>query len=201
MLTDEEGEFLVRVARLAIEEYVSNGRRIRPDCPYESLKEKRGVFVTIRRLLDGRKELRGCIGFPEPLRSLIEHTVEAAIAAATEDPRFYPLGKEELDSILVEVSVLTPLERIEVESPRDYPSKIKVGRDGLVVKWKFLSGLLLPQVPKEFGWDEVEFLSQTCMKAGAPPDCWLTEDAVLYRFQAEIFEEESPRGRVRRVEP
>lgn len=201
MLSDEEAEFLVRVARDAIEKYVRDGVRIRPSCSYPALEEKRGVFVTINRLIGGRKELRGCIGFPEPFDTLLNHTVEAAIAAATEDPRFYPLGKDELDSVLIEVSALTPLERVRVESPREYPNKVKIGRDGLMIRWRFASGLLLPQVPKEFGWDEVEFLSQTCIKAGASPDCWLTEDAEVYRFQAEILEEESPRGRVKRVEP
>ena len=97
----------------------------------------------------------------------------------------------------IEVSVLTPPEPIE-GPPHERPKKIKVGRDGLIVKKGIYSGLLLPQVPIEWGWDEEEFLSETCWKAGLPPDCWLDGDTEVYRFTAEIFEEEHPNGPVKR---
>jgi len=96
--------------------------------------------------------------------------------------------------------VLTRPELVRVEDPRDYPKAIKVGRDGLIVEKGFFRGLLLPQVPVEWGWDEETFLGQTCMKAGLYPDAWFDPDTRIYRFQAIVFEEEEPRGRVRRVE-
>ena len=200
-LTDEHGAFLVRLARRAIETYLSTGQVIRPppDTP-EELKEPMGVFVTLNRLVGGRKELRGCIGFPYPRKPLVQATIEAAIASAVEDPRFPPVELPEMDGIVVEVSVLTRPELVRVEDPRDYPKAIKVGRDGLIVEKGFFRGLLLPQVPVEWGWDEETFLSQTCMKAGLYPDAWLDPDTRIYRFQAMVFEEEEPRGRVKRVE-
>jgi len=107
---------------------------------------------------------------------------------------------DELDHVVFEVSVLTPPEPIKVENPSEYPSKIKIGRDGLIVERGFFKGLLLPQVPVEWRWDEEEFLCQCCMKAGLPPDCWLVKETKIYRFQAIIFEELSPKGEIVRKE-
>ncbi len=198
-LTDEHGAFLVRLARRAIEEYLRSRAIIEPpeDTP-EPLWEPMGVFVTLNKLVDGAKALRGCIGFPYPEKPLVRATIEAAIAAATEDPRFPPVRLPEMDSIVVEVSVLTKPELIRVEDPRDYPKAIRVGRDGLIVEKGFFRGLLLPQVPVEWGWDERTFLSQCCLKAGLYPDAWLDPDTRIYRFQAVVFEEEEPRGPVKR---
>ncbi len=97
---------------------------------------------------------------------------------------------------MFEVSVLTPPQPVKVEKPKDYPSKIKVGRDGLIVEKRYYKGLLLPQVPIEWRWEEEEFLCQCCIKAGLPPDCWLLEGTTIYKFQAIIFEEASPKGKV-----
>ena len=200
-LTDEHGAFLVRLARRAIEEYLSTGKLIEPpeEAPRE-LWEPMGVFVTLNKLTDGRKMLRGCIGFPYPEKPLVLATIEAAVASAVEDPRFPPVRLPEMDEIVVEVSILTRPEPVRVEDPRDYPRAIKVGRDGLIVEKGIFRGLLLPQVPIEWGWDEETFLSQCCMKAGLYPDAWLDKDTRIYRFQAVVFEEEAPRGPVRRVE-
>lgn len=198
-IKDEWGEFLVRLARRAVEEYVRHKRVIDPpeDTPPE-LWEKMGVFVTLNRHnVPPQTALRGCIGFPLPLYPLVEATIKAAIYAAVDDPRFPPVRESELDDLVVEVSVLTPPELVE-GPPEERPKKIKVGRDGLLIEKGIYSGLLLPQVPIEWGWDEEEFLSQTCWKAGLPPDCWLDEDTKVYRFTAEIFEEEYPRGPVKR---
>jgi len=198
-IKDEWGEFLVRLARRAIEEYVRNGRTIKPpeDTPPE-LWEKMGVFVTLnRRHAPPQTALRGCIGFPLPIYPLVEATIKAAIYAAVNDPRFPPVRESELNDLTVEVSVLTPPELIE-GPPEEKPRKIKVGRDGLIIEKGIYSGLLLPQVPLEWGWDEEEFLAQTCWKAGLPPDCWLDEDTKVYRFTAEVFEEEYPKGPARR---
>jgi uncharacterized protein (TIGR00296 family) len=189
-LSDEDGKILVKLARKAIEEYVVNGRKYVPPEEIKSrFSEKAGVFVTINRVVGEERELRGCIGFPEAILPLYEAVIEAAIAAATEDPRFEPLKKSELDKILVEVSVLTPLELIKVDSPLQYPEKIKVGEDGLMLRWRWGSGLLLPQVAVEYGWDAREFLENLCLKAGITPDSWLRKDVKIYKFQCLIWEE------------
>lgn len=196
-LSDEEGAFLVKLARRAILENLKDGRIISPpkDAP-PNLFEKRGVFVTINSVIGGEKSLRGCIGFPYPIYPLVRAVIEAAIESATRDPRFPPLRLEELNQVVLEVSVLTEPELIEVKSPLEYPSKIKIGEDGLIVERGFYRGLLLPQVPIEWGWNEEEFLSQCCLKAGLPPDCWLLKGTKIYKFQAIIFEETSPDGPV-----
>jgi len=198
-IKDEHGEFLVRLARKAIEEYLRTGKEISPpeDTPQE-LWEKMGVFVTLNRFnVPHQVALRGCIGFPLPLYPLVKATIKAAIYAAVDDPRFPPVELHELDNLAIEVSVLTPPELIEGK-PEERPKKIKVGRDGLIVEKGIYSGLLLPQVPIEWGWDEEEFLSQTCWKAGLPLDCWLDKDTRVYKFTAEIFEEEYPKGPIKR---
>ncbi|MCP8322362.1 MAG: TIGR00296 family protein [archaeon] len=201
-ISDEEGKLLVKIARDAVENYVRDCERIEPskDLP-EEFYEKCGVFVTIKKCEYGEKNLRGCIGYPYPDNPLIEAIIDSGIAAAVEDPRFEPLSADELDEVLIEVSVLTPPELIVVKSPREYPSKVKIGEDGLIFRWVWGSGLLLPQVPVEYNWDAEEFLSHTCMKAGAPPDAWLSPNVNIYKFQAIVFEELEPRGKVVRKRP
>ncbi|MGB9740686.1 MAG: TIGR00296 family protein [Candidatus Bathyarchaeia archaeon] len=195
----EEGKFLVTLARKAVEEYLKTRRKAKaPENISEKLLKPCGVFVTINSLIDGEKELRGCIGYPYPTTPLIEAVIESAISSATQDPRFYPLSMSELDNVVFEVSVLTPPQLIIVEKTSEYPTKIKVGKDGLIVERGIFKGLLLPQVPVEWGWDEEEFLCQCCIKAGLPPDAWLLKDTKIYKFQAIIFEEEKPRGEVKR---
>ena len=198
-ITDEEGAFLVKLARKAVAEYFSSKRVIEPpqDAP-PKLYEKRGVFVTIET--HPSRELRGCIGFPEPVYPLVEATIKASLASAFEDPRFPPLKRPELSKVVFEVSVLTPPQLIKVSKPTEYPSKIKVGVDGLIVERGFFRGLLLPQVAVEYGWDEEEFLTQCCLKALLPPDAWLDPHTKVYKFQAEVFEEEAPEGPVKRRE-
>ena len=193
-VTPEEGRFLVKLAREAAEVYVRSGKKIEPP-PFtpERLFEKKGVFVTIKTYPN--KELRGCIGYPEPIMPLVLATIDAAIAAAVNDPRFYPVTPQEFDNLAFEVTVLTPPQPIDAE-PEDRPKVIRVGRDGLIVRCGFHSGLLLPQVPVEWGWSEEEFLSQTCVKAGLSPDCWLRPDCKFYKFQGQIFTEVEPYGEV-----
>ena len=202
--TDDEGKFLVRLARKTVETYVTKKERIHPpqDTP-EKLKKESGVFVTLNRLIEREKkkhELRGCIGYPLPIKPLVEATIDVAIEAATADPRFHPVTPSELDSIVVEVSILTPPKVIEVNDPLEYPAKIEIGRDGLIVEYGFYRGLLLPQVPVEEKWDVVQFLSYTCYKAGLPANCWKKKDITIKAFQAEIFEEVEPRDKIRRKE-
>jgi len=160
--------------------------------------EARGVFVTLNTTTPAGNSLRGCIGFPYPVKRLGDAIREAAVAAASEDPRFPPVGKGELDSIIVEVSVLT-LPR-DLDSPRrEMPLRVRIGTDGLMISRSYASGLLLPQVATEFEMDPVEFLSQACIKAGLPPGAWLDPATRVQVFQAEIFAEKKPRGEVVRV--
>ncbi len=196
--TIEEGRFLVKLARRAVEERLLSGRKlgVPSDAPQRLLEDAYGVFTTIETYRGGRRELRGCIGFPRGYRNVAAAVVEAALAAAFEDPRFPPLSKSELSEIVFEVSVLSPLEEVRVRSPREYPRAIKVGIHGLMIEAGIFGGLLLPQVPVEYGWDEEEFLCETCMKAGLTPDCWLEEGTRVYRFQAQIFAELTPGGEV-----
>ena len=198
-LSLEEGKFLVELARKAVEEYLKSRKRISAS---ENISEKLlqpcGVFVTINTIRDGEKELRGCIGYPYPTTPLVQAVIESAISSATQDPRFYPLSLSDLDNVVFEVSVLTPPQLIEVKKPSEYLTKIMVGKDGLIVERGMFKGLLLPQVSVEWEWDEEEFLCQCCIKAGLPPDCWLLKDTKIYKFQAIIFEEEKPRGEVKR---
>ncbi|MDK2372466.1 MAG: TIGR00296 family protein [Candidatus Korarchaeota archaeon] len=196
----EEGEYLVRLARKSIEHYMERRSILEVDPHYSKLKSPYGAFVTLNIYPEGN--LRGCIGYPEPILPLYRAVIRAAIAAAFEDPRFPPLAKEELDRVTVEVSILTPPERIDdkVESRLDLRRLVIVGKHGLIVRRGLYSGLLLPQVAVEYSWDSEEFLSQTCIKAGMWVDCWLKKGTEVYRFTAEIFEEEEPRGRIIRRE-
>lgn len=191
-LTDEDGTLLVQTARKIVTEYITKHSKLELD---EKIKERfsfdAGLFVT----LSVSSDLRGCIGFPMP-RRLNNALVDAAIAASTEDPRFSPVTKEELDKITFEVTVLTPPVEIKVDDPSKLASHIKVGRDGLIVRQGFYSGLLLPQVPVEYGWTEEEFLSHTCKKAGLASNCWMDKKTLVSSFEGMIFKEETPKGKV-----
>ena len=194
MLTIDEGEFLVRLARKSIEEHLS-GRRVEPPTPpSERLAEKRGVFVTLYRYPS--EELRGCIGLPYPTHRLVDAVIHAAISSATADPRFPPVRLREMDEIVIEVSVLTKPEEIKYDDPKKLPEKIVIGRDGLIIEAGGFSGLLLPQVPVEYNWTPEEYLMHLSLKAGLPSTYWLTGRARIYRFTAQIFAEKAPRGEI-----
>jgi hypothetical protein len=198
-LSQEEGEYLVKLARRAVEEYLKNGNIITPKKGTPpNLLQRCGVFVTINSVKGENKELKGCIGYPYPTTILAQAVIESAINSATQDPRFRPLAPKELDSVVFEISALTPPEQIKVDNPKKYLSQIKGGKDGLIVESGPYKGLLLPQVPVEWGWDEEEFLCQCCVKAGLPPDSWLLKGTKICKFQAIIFEEETPGGRIKR---
>ena len=194
MYSDAEGELAVRMAREAIESCVRR-RSLPPFTVPKSFERDSGVFVTINTF--PREKLRGCIGYPNPFFPLAKAVVKSA-EGATEDPRFPPLAEEELDRVVVEVSILTPPELIEAKKPKQLPSLVRIGVDGLIAARGQARGLLLPQVPVEWGWDAEEFLSQTCMKAGLLPDAWLEPETRFYRFQSEIWAETRPRGPVAR---
>ena len=196
-LSDSDGVVLVKTARKAVTEFLSNGDRIKLESDLEEkFSFNSGVFVTLNNP-DG---LRGCIGFPMPEKKLSHAIIEGAIAAATEDPRFPSVKTNELNDIVFEVTVLTPPVEIDVSDPTEYLEKIKVGRDGLIIKHSFSSGLLLPQVPVEYGWNVEEFLQHTCEKAGLSRDTWKNESVKIEKFEGIIFKEETPNGVIVREE-
>ena len=192
-----DGQFLVNLARTAIEEYLSKRHEINPpsDTP-KHLLEKSGVFVTLNSTKPAH-QLRGCIGYPFPTDSLVVATIRSAIDAATGDPRFDPVELAELkERVVVEVSVLTVPEELTAKESVERAKEIQIGRDGLIVGRGARRGLLLPQVAPEWKWDTEEFLSNCCLKVGLPPDAWLDKDTKVEKFQAIIFEESEPNGEV-----
>jgi hypothetical protein len=197
-LSDSDGVVLVKTARKAVTEFLSNGNRMKLESDLEEkFSFNSGVFVTLNNP-DG---LRGCIGFPMPEKKLSHAIIEGAIAAATEDPRFPSVKTNELNDIVFEVTVLTPPIEIDVSDPTEYLEKIKVGRDGLIIRHSFSSGLLLPQVPVEYGWNVEEFLQHTCEKAGLSRDTWKNESVKIEKFEGIIFKEETPNGAIVRGKP
>ena len=187
-LSDSDGVFLIKIARMAVTEFLSNGRRMKLESEDEiKFSFNSGVFVTLNNA-DG---LRGCIGFPMPDKKLSHGIIDAAIAAATEDPRFSPVKANEMNDIVFEVTVLTPPVEITVNDPMEYLEKIKVGRDGLIISNSFSSGLLLPQVPVEYGWNVEEFLQHTCEKAGLGKDVWKNEKVKIEKFEGIVYKEET----------
>ena len=198
-LTIEQGKQVVAIARSTLDSSIKTGKYRKLGGSDAYLGEKRGVFVTLNTVEGGRSMLRGCIGFPYPVKQLGEAVQEATVEASSYDPRFPPVRPEELDGIVVEVSVLTVPVELKVRNRKEMPSKVKVGEDGLMISTEFTSGLLLPQVATEQGWDAEEFLNQACMKAGLSPDSWLIPSTTVQTFQADIFAGSSPRGEVEHV--
>ena len=186
MLSEEEGKFLIKLARNAIETFIKERKKLEvPENTSDTLKERMGAFVTLNK--DGL--LRGCIGYSEPIEPLVDAIIDVAISAAVNDPRFSPVTTSELEDLAIEVSVLTRPELIEVNKPEDYMDKIKIGEDGLIIERGSYKGLLLPQVAVEWGWNVEEFLYNTCVKAGLTADCWLYPDVKIYKFGSQIFQE------------
>ncbi len=195
--SDEEGIFLVNLARRTVDEVVKTKQK--PETPKDTpdhLRDKSGVFVTLNSILDNRVSLRGCIGRPYPTSPLVEATIDSAVDSAVNDPRFPAIIPKELVSIIVDLSVLTPPKKIEYTKPEELLDLVKVGRDGLIASRGMFRGLLLPQVPVDWKWDTKEFLEHTCNKAGLPVDAWKDPETEFMSFQAEIFGEEKPRGNI-----
>jgi uncharacterized protein len=197
---------LVRLARMTIEKLIDVSEvsrigqegegllKVVPEKPPSAeFKVKRGVFVTIKNRED--RSLRGCIGFisPTPLWDAVQ---SAAALAAFEDPRFPPLGKDEMDKVVLEVSVMSEPSMLAGSGRESYEADIHIGQDGLIIFNHSSSGLLLPQVPIEENWDAGEFLDALCMKAGLRPETLEEKDTKIMRFQCQVFEELSPNGKV-----
>ena len=193
MYTIEDGRAAIALARKTLDRHFKAPGTKAPELS-ETFFQRSGVFVTLSRFPG--KELRGCIGYVLPVMKLKKAIEENAVNAALRDPRFPRLRKEELEKIIVEVSLLTVPEVVEYDTPEELASQVTIGQDGLIIEKSFYKGLLLPQVPVEWGWEAEEFLDHTCMKAGLPSDAWRMDKLTVKKFSAKVFSETSPRGDV-----
>ena len=184
MISDKAGEYLVNLSKDTIKHFLDTGKiMVKPtDYPIE-LDEELGVFVTLNK----KSNLRGCIGYAEPIKPAINATMEVALAAAFNDPRFNEVSENEFDDLEFEVTVLTKPEVIEVAHYKQYFDEIEIGRDGLIIQKGYARGLLLPQVAVENAFTIEDFLEHTCMKAGISADSWMDESCDVYKFQGQIF--------------
>lgn len=177
-LTPDEQRELLAIARRSIEQLLKEGKSARPKVAEKKLLEKRGAFVTIKV----KGQLRGCIGYPLPLKPLHETVSEMAVAAATQDYRFSPLRPDELPETQIEISVLT------LPRPVKDPGEVEVGRHGIIISKGRCRGLLLPQVPGEYDWDRETYLCHGCLKAGLDEQEW-RHGAEIQVFEAQVFSE------------
>lgn len=184
MISEKHGQYLVEIAKKAILTCLNEDIKMEvpKDCPKE-LMEKMGIFVTLNK----KNALRGCIGYPEPIKSAVEATIESSISAAFSDPRFPELTIDEYPDISIELTVLTEPELLEVSKPEQYLEEIELGRDGIIIQKGYRRGLLLPQVAIEHNMTVREFLEHTCMKAGISADSWMDASSEVYTFQGKIF--------------
>ena len=177
-LTDEEKQILLKVARKTLESYLVDGSM--PDFDVtDNLRKFGAAFVTLEK----RGKLRGCIGHTTAVEPLYKTVSTCAVQAAVSDSRFPPVNRAELDELHIEISVLSPMQKVESLD------EIKVGRDGLMIFKGRNRGLLLPQVATDYAWDRTTFLEQTCRKAGLPAEAYRSPETVIYKFQAVIFSE------------
>ena len=178
-LSTDDKKQLLKIARQTISNTVTgkSPASYKPESPI--FAEKRGAFVTIHK----NNQLRGCIGFLHPVKSLLETIIEKAEAAAISDPRFTPVQPNEISDIDIEISVLSPLREISDIS------EIEIGKHGLYIEKALNKGLLLPQVATEYKWDSNTFLEHTCIKAGLPTDAWKDKNTIIYIFSADVFNE------------
>ncbi|MFQ6084226.1 MAG: AmmeMemoRadiSam system protein A [Candidatus Aminicenantia bacterium] len=177
-LNENQQKFLLNLAREAIKHYLETGEKVRVKVEDEVLREKRGAFVTLKV----EDELRGCIGYPLPYKSLYQTIIDTAISAATSDFRFTPLSLSELEKTKIEVSVLS------LPQPISDFKQIEIGKHGIIISKGSFQGLLLPQVPVECNWDLETYLSHGCLKAGLSPDEW-KEGVDIKIFTAQVFSE------------
>ena len=182
-LTEEDRQALLALARQRLLEQLEQREPAGFPVGSEALQEHRPAFVTWRT---STGELRGCIGEVIAQRSLVESIERMAVASGTQDPRFPPISIDELPHLTLEISALTPMTSIK-------PENVEVGRHGLMISKGYCSGLLLPQVPLEQGWNREDFLRGLCAKAGLPDDAWQEQGVQLRSFEAEVWGEEVTR--------
>jgi len=178
MISDSEGEKLVKLARDSVVNYFKG-----VETSFGKSKNS-GVFVTIY----SRNSLRGCIGFIEPVYELNDGIVKAALSAAFSDSRFSPVKRDELSDLNFEVSVLSKPSLIDA-SGLEILSHIELGKDGLIVEKDFHKGLLLPSVATEHKMSKIEFIEHTCLKAGLDRNSWKENSCKVFKFQTQVFSE------------
>jgi uncharacterized protein (TIGR00296 family) len=193
-MNSEHGITAVKLARCIVtQETTKKKLAYMMHLPYN---EPSGVFVTINNYSDN--SLRGCIGFIEPVYPFLE-ALEHAARSACHDPRFPSLKEKELDHVVIDVTVLTSPQPIEVKEKADLLNAIRIGRDGLVLDYRGRRSVFLPQVPVEWNWNVTEYLENLCMKAGVRKDAWKEKDCHIFAFQGRLFRETSPNGDVEEV--
>jgi AmmeMemoRadiSam system protein A len=176
-LSTADKELLLHVARDSIEAHLKGKAATPVKTDSTILSEPRGAFVSLHR----QGQLRGCIGFIEAVKPLLPTVREMAAAAAFHDPRFRPLQPDELADLEIEISVLSPLRLI------NSTDEIEIGKHGLFMVRGLNRGLLLPQVATQYHWNRLQFLEQTCYKAGLPPDAWKDPQTQIFVFSAAVF--------------
>jgi uncharacterized protein len=187
-MDDKDKRLLLKLARDSIKTYFSGQKPELKEAKH--LSQKMGIFVTLH---DKRGKLRGCIGYPTPAYPLYLAVVEAARSAAFHDPRFPPVVEEELESLDIEISLLTAPALIMITHYNDYMKAISIGTDGLIIEGQGRSGLLLPQVATENDFNAQNFLNCLCQKAGMGFNDWKDPSNKIYKFQAEVFSEKTLR--------
>ena len=175
-LSAQDRQELLALAYSTVKRYVRENKVPEYKPESASLLQNCGAFVTLKK----RGQLRGCIGFIDPVLPLHQAVMQASVYAACRDSRFLPVSKDELDEIEVEISILTPLKKIA------NPNLVAVGKHGLVIEKEGKRGLLLPQVAVEHNWTRETFLERVCLKAGLPTNAWRF-GADLYVFEAIVF--------------
>ncbi len=196
-ISAEDGNTIVRAARLSIESMFSKGSQAEKELEQMLLHKvfdiKAGVFVTLCHY--HTNELRGCIGFTEHSNEIRETIVDAARAAAFEDGRFVPVSKAEIGETIVEVNLLSEAKPLP-QTPTGRKNSVKIGKDGLIVEYGIYRGLLLPSVATENGMGKEKFLEAVCEKAGLNKNYWMQKNVNIRKFETQIFKEESPNGKV-----
>ncbi len=185
MLPESAGKDLIGIARETVTAALE-GREPRISAHFiQKYSDKQGAYVALYK----NGELRGNIGYPDPIYPLWQAVVRGAFGAAFRDPRFLPVDKKDFNELIFEVSVLSPPEPLVAENRKDIPKMISLKSDGLMVRFGPYTGLLLPQSALTNKWNVTEFLEKACQKGGLPPDCWQDRHTKIYRFQTQVFSE------------
>ena len=194
--TLEEGSKLVKAARNAIELYltINNFDRKIVEETIKEFNHKLGVFVTIEHYPTGT--IRGSMGFSEPKEVLSKAIIDSAISSAGEDPNFVPVSHMEFEHMVIEVVLFDKSELINAKTEQGIKNSIKIGRDGLLLKYGYHEALILPKVPIENNWTKERLLDNLCIKAGVKKHIWKMGTAKLYIFKTQAFREKEPRGSI-----
>ncbi len=193
-LKPEEGSFLVEYARKEIEAHFGAAKPQTPDAMRSLMSRKLPVFIKID--IHPTRTLRGSAGYTEKIMPLGSALVDVALSAAFRDPRFHPLRKSELKSVTVEVSILSETTHVNADDPSKYPEHIAIGRDGIIVEKDSKKGVMLPQTAADMKLNPKTAMSFAAMAGGLPADAWHDPKAKVFKFQAQVFSEDEPCGRI-----